>query len=332
MDYLRALFRLSVSLADYTFDKLPDPSSRLGVGPPNLIGNRSLPNYLLVGSERQFHRWRKRICDMLVGNFLNFQGRSIWGRQDLRSMEDIMGQFFRRDENNPALIWTSPVWIRIANIALRLKYNQENQTLVIRRHELGASHQILINAKFDGGGTFGFDASRFRFHYPGDRRSILLVPRTRAIYDSNGELVSFDYEESIHIGNPDEEVTMRRGIYTAHDQFHCEEKREQGAVKYLDLCTITLARVIPLKPRFPSMFEAMLSERSPRTIRSRRPRSADRRLPRRARVQYLRLTFEPSKLELMVPLFAERSLERFVLEHESLATLLAQAAVFGGLR
>src|SRR5205823_2228298 len=92
---------------------------------------------------------------------------------------------------------------------------------------------------------------------------------------------------------------------------------------FLDLYCITLARLLVREPDLFSQFQRRQARFDPFYRRSRMFGTPSDEID--ATVEFLRFTLDPTDAQLVVPLAAARTFDRFVEEHFGLAELLAEA-------
>jgi len=324
MNFCEELFKVASNLDDRAYSELPDPSRTPLIGPPSAVGNRILPSYLLIGSEAQFHRFRLSIRRTMIRQFFDYRDDAAWSRQDA-CFDDLMGHFFRNDRGTPALLWTSPVWVTTRNWTNRSGFEQRNETLQISRYEVLRQGSTRILIRFGNGDTLPIGVSGSSFYYPDKPLYFLHTPRIRSVLGPDGRFVSGAYEEGIGLGHPDEERQLRKGIYTPNNDFALSER----SIHFLDTPTITLARLVPLPSLQPTEeIDFGLRRRFAASNRRTSPFLPQAKThPPKARVQFLRITFDPIEMRIVVLLSAERLFARFLVEHAGLADLLAQAFV-----
>lgn len=320
MDSCRALFRYAAAFTNLKDAEIPYPE---GVWQPPPRFGRALPMQLLYGIERQFHLHRTAILSRLF--------RCLCGERDPARLRqagllDLMANFFRRNgpqRDYPALLWFSPIWPRSANWIKQRQMEAEDETHTIEDHSLASDGRTTHPLLFPSGHEISVPVRQLRFHHENRScRNLLIVPRTRNLRTSAGLSAGFE----VGFGKGDwreKELLEADGSYSPNEPFHVE----QDGWRYLDLYTVTLARVHPFPPgdasdrlfrsdvfaggELPSAFDLIRGER----------------LPVSGFVEFFRLTFVPDTMEILVLLAPERQFGRFVAEHAGLADLLASALV-----
>jgi hypothetical protein len=335
MDLCQMLFDETERLARSPHQSLPDPTRRTVQGAPIFVGPRKLPTYLLYGSERQFHRWTGAIRHTVLSTAFDYRA-GIPPPHLQAGLADHLARFFRSGSDLPALIWTSPVWVRTVNWAVREELRRDDETLPVTRYGLRTTGPVSIPVQLGPTETFEVYTQGDRclwFRYPEPERFFLRVPRRRGLYHPDGSVLDQAFEESLILAHPGEEAELQRGLYTGNAPFHdCE-----SGLWYLNLCTLTMARLYP-RPTVRRVSrggrhddpDAGGWERvtSPRFRRSGAPLRGDEDYETRrdARVRFLRITFAiDDDMRVVVLLGSQRRFARFVAEHEGMAGMLAQA-------
>ncbi len=282
---------------------------------------------LVLGAERQFHGQAGYLCDLVVNRLLDYRERS-WLKQR-EGLIELMARFFRHKSIYPALIWAAPIWMRTKGVWQRAgELVTHDETGRVARRGPTAAYSNDHRLRFAGGQSVRVNVKQLEFFYPKPSTTLLHVPRTRRLYTPAGILVGSGYEEGLGLGDPGEKRSLAVGNYSPNELFF----RSGQGLEWLDLMSVTFARFSPEPPPEPRSFSGgrILSTR--RSFVSRLANELDalvqgvpsEELPSDANVSFLRLTFVPEDFKIVVLLAAERSLTRFIIEHDGLAQLLVE--------
>ena len=256
----------------------------------------------------------------------------------------MLGQFFSESSDEPALLWMSPVWITTANWNTSARLKPKDTTLEMQEHLLDSAGEPLHRLTFSSLKELYVPVRELEFFYP-DRRvdTLLHVPRRRNLEDAAGTLWR-GYEEGLGLGDLREQEALKLGVYTA-SRNHYQVVHDTS---FLDQLTLMFARLTPFPPRKARSPRSPLDVRRPRWMAPNRfswkAILEDRRLgmgdllepdpeeplPTNARVEFVRLTFDPGTMTIVVVLAAEREFHRFVAEHSGLSELLTWAFTIPG--
>ena len=330
------LFALADSLGALEDRHLTDPTRNGVHGVRVGVGRRLFPPCLFYGSERQFHRWNRPILTAMFREAFGLQDAFIQRHQG-QALNHILEDFFRPASDAPALVWASPVWLRVVNRMEKERLRMEDQTRPIDRFQLGLVGPAVVPVHLGGSGEAVNVRLRgpghLRFRFPERALNYVRVPRWRWLYGLNGELHDMAVEESLALGHPGEEAVLNRGLYTGNFPYH----HDSGGVRFMDLCTITLARLSPRRVAEPIRGVPDLDARRGGRLSFERYRRVgcvdpvlDPAYPSDAWVRFVRLTVDPEDdLRVVVSLCSERIFWRFVVEHTGMAEMLDSAFGMG---
>jgi|GEM_PF-4682292 len=271
-----------------------------------ILGCSSGSTYLGVGTEFQFHRHRNAVFDLILRTMGSERPTLPAQRGHREALGDLIAQFFREDSTYPAIVWATPAWVRIHNAldthAIRRKDVARSAHLVGKTTRDPASLEVLH------GSTINLSVPRRKlcFYYPKRVSSLLVTRRTRTIWTPDGTCWHGP-ETGLSLGGRAEICDAQAGVFTGNEPFlHFDSC---SGHEYLAAPAVTFARIVPLSPIAPS--------RSPYA-------ETNFQLQQIAVVSFLRFTFHPESMRVMVLLAADRIFERFLFEHVGLADALAE--------
>jgi hypothetical protein len=278
----------------------------------------------MVGSERQFNKCASEITRHLLFecNHPAPAQTIMWNRQFI-GLFDQVRRFFRVQSNAPCLAWTSPIFLRGVNWIAEEGLSREDRTLEITPYKIETSSPIPVLFPSDGS-RHEVDVSQLVFHYPHRPKFFVTVPRIRTVVYPGG--VSSPRDECIALADVGEVNRLNRGEYSPNNAYH----RVERGLKFLDFFTVMLARFrVPSSPtatvRGLDLARANLTQTN-RYHTSRHGLSGIKEETwvdfKDVVVQFVRLTFEPNDLSIVVFLSAERRFDRFLKEHAGLQETL----------
>lgn len=245
--FCRALFRLAGLLARWPDHVLPDPTRLTVQGDRVALGARARPTFALYGTERQFHRWHQAIRSWVLATAFDYRD-GVCGRRQEPGLAHLLQTFFRNTSDQPALLWTSPVWVRAVNWAGDRGLDREDETLATPPYGRGTAGASAVPVRFASGDEFevpvrGASALHFRYRDAGSERASQFLGswRRRTLLDADRIPQDTALEEAIILADPDEPSLLRAGLYSGNFPYHLER---QG-VRFLNLHTLTLARLAP---------------------------------------------------------------------------------------
>jgi len=306
------------------------------VGAPQELGRTRLSPQLFLGSERLLHRRSEWLTRRIVRGALAFDGPlGAWrARAWLR---DQVCQVFRDTSDSPALVWVSPVWVRTPNLLQRSKVRARDTTLPVLSHPRSELGPRRLPLAFPAGGLLHIDLQTLPLYSVMPRpQAILVVPRLREVLARDGRVLRCALEQALGTGDAEDLASLQRGDYRPNRIFF---RRSPHGVEYLDLWTVTLARFTVAAQDSHVGWERRLGFYSPQRsgFASRPcfpgddPPADSLQLPLDPTVYFLRTTFRPEDMQIVVPLVTEREFSRFVAEHVGLGELLWQAVGFPGI-
>lgn len=319
MERIRHLLEFAQRIRRQSTVSVPNPIAALWEADLIPVGSRRNPVCLFVGIGAQFHVWRKALADQIGRACFHgidgvaWQRRSAW-------LQEILRTYYSATESAPALVWTAPIWWRLINRIKQSGLRREDTTLAVNTFDLSTTRRVAVDLRFANGHRFALPVclDDYRIHDK-DVRHFLRVPRRRIVAGTDFEKRA--YEETVVIGNPDEVKRLYNRLYAGNDFAH----RDVDGSFFLDLYSITLARVLVRE----SLLFSNMQRRIPQsTLLHRRLRPFgdgffDEDVD--ATVEFLRFTLDPTDAQLVVPLGAVRTFERFLAEHFGLGELLAEA-------
>jgi hypothetical protein len=302
---------------------------------PQELGGSKLSPQLFLGSERLLHRRSDWLTRRIVRRALAFDG-PLGASRARAWLRDQVCQVFRDSSDLPALAWVSPVWVRTGNLLERWGVRARDTTLPVLSHARSELWPRRLPLAFPAGGLLNVDLQTLPLYSSTPRpAAVFVVPRLREILARDGRVLRGALEQALGTGDAEDLAALERGDYPANRIFF---RRSPCGVEYLDLWTVTLARFTVAPRDSQTGWERRCGFSTPRRSGlAGRPRftvddpSADSiQLPHDPTVYFLRTTFRPEDMQIVVPLVTEREFSRFVAEHVGLGEMLWQAVGFPG--
>jgi hypothetical protein len=274
--------------------------------------------------------WKDEILQNLLRLFCGYPDDVC--RRAHVGLADVLGELYSVEPANPALAFLSPVWINTQNWIESARLRPLDRTVATEPHELGSSGDALHTLTFSSLYTIDVPLKKLAFFYHDPRvKTVLYVPRERNLIDPFGHRWEA-YEEGLGLGDVREQQALKRGDYTPNKlRYHLLNE-----TRYLDFPTVTFARLSPFRlrtsassrwrhlPRNRFSWQAAL-DRLPLGFAPQPEEDPDEPPATSAMVEFVRLTFEPDSMRIVVFLAAERDFERFLSEHAGLSELLNRA-------
>ena len=219
-------------------------------------GDPTLLNKVFLGTEEQFHRHGKTILQEVFTKILSFDEPDGWMLSSQRSLVLIAFlQFFRRNENYPALIWITPTWfLMTTELPPHMEVKNETRLVLEIEDRDTLTKRCLVNldlgfAQQSERKPLMLPTDRDLFYYPHDRDdnpSVVRLVRKRQLL-VGGRAKGFAYEDCLSLGRPgmkedDRWLDAAKVPVHSHEGFYV---RKKGQTPYLDTCVVTCATLSP---------------------------------------------------------------------------------------
>lgn len=325
MDFCQQLALIARRIESRSDRELPYPCEQVGPYPP--VGSSPFPTRLLYGACSQFLLWKDEILLNALRLFCGYRDDAC--RRAHAGLADVLGELYSVAPANPALAFLSPVWINTQNWIESARLKPQDRTVATEPHELGSSGDALHTLTFSSLNTINVPLKELAFFYHDPRvTTVLYVPRERNLVDPFGHRWEA-YEEGLGLGDVREQQALKKGDYTPNKlRYH-----QLNDTRYLDFPTVTFARLSPFRlrptagfrwrhvPRNRFSWQATI-DRLPFGFASEPEEDPGEPPAGSAMVEFVRLTFEPDSMRIVVFLAAERDFDRFLSEHAGLGELL----------